>query len=170
MTAFEQAKKWGIVPRYQPGSIQDPGDRKKMEETYRAALEKMRVEYKKRASMLLLLPTPGPRPPEYVGAPPFPEAHPDPTTPDEIRIEEERISAYNKKNNEWLDSVFFPGEAERVIWEAACEIFEERERDRRAQASLRWSNFKSVAPAIAKIAVGVAALAAAFYVAWEFWL
>lgn len=56
---------------------------------------------------------------------------------DVVMNEERRLhEEYTKINDEWLDTVFFPGEAERVIWETANEVYEESLRRMRAEADL----------------------------------
>ena len=44
--------------------------------------------------------------------------------------------AYAVRNEEWLDTVFYPGEAERALWEVAHEVFQESQRAIRAEADL----------------------------------
>jgi len=56
---------------------------------------------------------------------------------DVVHAEETRILLeYKAKNDEWLDTVFYPGEAERAIWEIANEALEESRRQIRAEADL----------------------------------
>lgn len=50
--------------------------------------------------------------------------------------EQAELRAYSVRNEEWLDTVFYPGEAERALWEAANEVLEESKRRIRAEADL----------------------------------
>ncbi len=54
-----------------------------------------------------------------------------------VRDEETRVLLeYKDRNETWLDTVFYPGEAERAIWEVANEVLEESKRRIRAEADL----------------------------------
>ncbi len=184
-TAFEMAKKWGLVPEFQP-SLEN---RTAARDAFRKALLEMAEKYVEKTEAMSHPPQPGPRPKQYKGAPPFPEGLQKPAEPerprspiglpryptddqlhahsktsvgkkevedwksamavyekliaewrpsfDAVMAEERRIhEEYTKTNDEWLDTIFFPGEAERVIWETANEVYEESLRRLRAEADL----------------------------------
>lgn len=95
----------------------------------------------------------------------------------ERRLHEE----YTKKNDEWVDTIFFPNEAERVIWEAAHAVEEEFERAVRAEADLARDQMdirrakreqlreaaESWSPILLRIGIAAGGLSAVAYVIWR---
>jgi len=167
MRAFDQAKSWKIVPTFVP----DPTDRTKARDQFRDALIAMGKEYRKHAAQMRRPPMPGPRPPVHEDAPPMPSEAPgsatDAAKPEMIAAQKAILDAYTAKNDEWLDTVFFPNEAERVIWEVANEVHEEWLIARRARLEL-WRDDVSEWGMIAlKFGVGLGGLAAIGYVIWR---
>lgn len=163
MKAFDQAKRWGIVPEFHPGT--DRASRDKVRSEYREMLLAMAKEYQARASLMRRPPMPGPRPPTHEDPPPMPTEVKDPTTEEGLRLQREMLDEYTKKNDEWLDTVFFPVEAERVIWEAARDVRETWEAERRAKRELWRDEVYAWAPVVLKIGIGIAAVGVGIYVA-----
>ena len=163
-TAFEQAKAWGIVPTFEATPGERSEDREKGRDALRAAVKAMEKEYRTRAARMRRAPMPGPKPEQCEGMPPFPEAQGYPEAPQLIEYPEteadfeknrlvlQKLSeqmeasmgaekavllAYVAKNDEWLDGVFFPHEAEKRLWEVANEVREDWEVAERARIDLR---------------------------------
>ena len=80
-TAFDQAKAWGIVPKFEATPGEKSEDREKGHEAIRQACKAMEKEYRARAALMRRPPSPGPKPPRCEGAPPFPAAQNYPADP-----------------------------------------------------------------------------------------
>lgn len=191
-TAFEQAKTWGIVPKFVPTPGEKSEDREKGRDALRVACKAMEKEYRARAALMRRPPAPGPRPLVCEGAPPFPAAQNYPADPklieypeteeqfeqnrlilqrlseqmeQSMNAEKEVLQKYLVANDEWLDTRFFPHEAEKRLWEVANEVLEEWETGERARIDLRDQAMRRWAPFAAYIGVGLAAAAAAAWIA-----
>ena len=191
-TAFDQAKAWGIVPKFIPTPGDKPEDREKGRDALRTAAKAMEKEYRARAALMRRPPMPGPRPPQCEGAPPFPAAQNYPADPklveypeteadfeanrlalqklselmeESMGAEKKVLAEYTVRNDEWLDTQFYPHEAEKRLWEIAREVLEEWETDERARIDLRDQAMKRWTPFAAYIGVGLAAAAAAAWIA-----
>lgn len=187
-TAFEVAKAWGIVPTFAATPGEKSEEREKGRDALRLACKAMEKEYRARAALMRRPPSPGPKPPKCEGAPPFPEAQKYPACPNLIEYPEteeqfeqnrlilQRLSEqmeesagaekrilkeYTERNDEWLDTKFFPHEAEKRLWEVANEVREEWEVAERARLDLRDQAMRRWASFAAYVGVGLAAAAAA---------
>lgn len=167
--AWDQTRRWGIVPQYSPSP--EPAGREATVDSFREALLRMQREYRLRAQKMRRPPAPGPRPLVHEDAPSMPSEMPgaakDPSTPEGLAAQKAILDEYTRKNEAWLDTVFYPGEAERLIWEAAREVYEDWETDRRASRENWKDEVYSWAPVLLKIGIGLGGLAAAAYVVWN---
>jgi hypothetical protein len=191
-TAFDQAKAWGIVPKFVPTPGEKSEDREKGHEAIRQACKAMEKEYRARAALMRRPPSPGPKPPRCEGAPPFPAAQNYPADPklneypeteeqfeqnrlilqklseqmeESMGAEKKILAEYTVCNDEWLDTQFYPHEPEKRLWEVANEVLEEWETDERARIDLRDQAMKRWAPFAAYIGIGLAAAASAAWLA-----
>ena len=165
MRAFDQAKRWGIVPGFHPGT--DRQSRDEARSKYRDELLAMAKEYRARARSMSRPPLPGPRPPVHEDPPPMPTEVMSPTTVEGKRLQDEMLAKYNQENDEWCDTVLFPVEAERVIWEAARDVREDWETERRAKRDLWRDEVYEWSPILLKVGLGLAGLATAAYFVWR---
>ncbi len=70
-------------------------------------------------------------------------------------------------NDVWLDTKFYPNEAEHVIWQASKTMLDDWVLDKRAAMLLRADWIRSWAPLVAYVGVGIGVLVAGVYVAWN---
>jgi hypothetical protein len=148
-TAFQMAQKWGMVPSYQvrvltgESTVESPVTpeadriraREKAQDHFRDALNNMTREYRKRVQGMRRPLAPGPKPA------PYEEMEPPPSFP-EATASAETLEKYRRTNDRWVDEVFFPNEAERVIWEVANDLYQAWLLDRRAALADRMDTLR----------------------------
>lgn len=146
--AFEFAKEWGIVPEWKVGEEEKSSNTRKYRDNFNKALATMKIEYELRAKSFKRPIDPGPRPEDHD----LPEIPPPLASSDECQ-------QFARTQDNWLDVVYYPAEAERVVWETASGILRNYEIDRKIRRLERLEWIKAWAPRIAVILAGLAGAA-----------
>lgn len=153
-TAWDLANAWGIVPKYSRDDGVPPDIAR---HAFLDELKKMQAAYLERAEVMQRPPKPGPRPADH-DLPPFPD----------YDASQDEVKAWGEKNDVWLDTVYYPAEAERVIWEAAHEVYDQRARDRRAARGILYDRLNRVLDRVPTVfyATGAAAFVTYCLTVW----
>ncbi len=115
-TAFQLAKDLGIVPEWKVGEGDYRGDHLK-------ALVGMKKKLRAHLDSTKSLPVLGLRPPDHV----LPDLPGDRATAEECK-------QFQIKQDAWLDEVYYPGEAERAVWETVHAAYADLELEHR----MKW--------------------------------
>jgi len=133
--AWKLAQKLGIVPVFHPEKPKPPAksgegeaDRYPYRDEFRKALLTFEKEFKSRIAEMDPPPDPGPKPEEHE-PPPMPKGG----AKDDRQVATDWA---RDVNDPWIDSVYYPHEAERIVWVVAMARQEQWHLDKKAAVLL----------------------------------